>query len=175
MHSEFKYVLPESMKDELRIPLGRIVEDFEPFFESNIKNFDGKIITVGDIITEYFINNEKLPWMSIVDGKTKREVINNGISLHKTPVYVKNPPGTITYELWGAIDRACKNSEDTVIFVDGEEDLAAIPAIFLSPPGTLVLYGMPEKGVVIVKTDEAKEKVKRLLKKMEVKYGNKDR
>jgi Uncharacterized protein conserved in archaea len=56
-----------------------------------------------------------------------------------------------------------------MIIVDGEEDLAALSAIFLAPENTKVIYGMPDEGVVVVDSSDSKEKVKKLLKKMEVK------
>jgi len=48
------------------------------------------------------------------------------------------------------------------IEVDGEEDLATLPSIYLSPNRDVtIIYGMPDKGVVIVKTnDENKIKIK---------------
>jgi hypothetical protein len=162
------------MKEELRAPLGDLMDDeaFCSFFGPEICK---KVITVGDIITRRIVNEGVLPWISIIDGKTKREALNNEFMHPREPVYVKNPPGTITYELWSVIERACRDANDTLIFVDGEEDLATLPAILLAPAGTLVLYGMPNQGVVVVRVDEAKEKVKELLKKMEVKHGDKDR
>jgi len=176
MRSEyrFRYILPESMKDELREPLGDLMDD------ETFRSFLGpetckRIITVGDIITRRVVNEGMLPWISIIDGKTKREVLSNGFIYPEEPVHVKNPPGTITSELWSAIEKACSDENDTLIFVDGEEDLATLPAILLAPAATLVLYGMPDEGVVVVRVDEAKEKVKELLKKMEVKHGDKDR
>ena len=51
------------------------------------------------------------------------------------------------------------------ILVDGEEDLATIPAILLSPLGTTVYYGQPNKGLVEVKIDlEIKDYLCKILK-----------
>jgi hypothetical protein len=159
------------MRDELRIPLGKLVADGAFSFE----DVEGeKVITVGDVITRRFMSAGKLPWIAIIDGKTRREVLNSRSIVHDSPVNVRNPAGSITLELWNAIDDACKKEENTLIFVDGEEDLATLPAIFLAPQNAMVLYGMPDRGVVIVRAGEAKKKVEGILKRMEVKNGDKD-
>jgi len=53
------------------------------------------------------------------------------------------------------------------IFVRGEEDLAALPAILLAPEGSVVLYGQPDEGVVFVSiTKSKKEEILDLLDKI---------
>ena len=53
------------------------------------------------------------------------------------------------------------------IEVEGEEDLAALAAIYLAPPDVTIIYGLPNKGVVVVKATEAhKAQVKEILDKM---------
>ena len=44
------------------------------------------------------------------------------------------------------------------IYVEGEEDLATLPAVLLSPTGSMVAYGQPGEGVVLVEVDESKKK-----------------
>jgi uncharacterized protein (UPF0218 family) len=53
------------------------------------------------------------------------------------------------------------------IEVDGEEDLASLAAISLAPGGVTVIYGLPNKGVVVVDATTAnKKKVKEVLDRM---------
>lgn len=81
---------------------------------------------------------------------------------------VSNPPGLITDELWDAIEESYGSQKKVRIEVDGEEDLAALPAIYLAPSGTNVLYGLPSRGIVLVKVgNDEKDKVLSFLKKME--------
>ena len=48
--------------------------------------------------------------------------------------------------------------------VDGEEDLAVIPLVLLSPLGTKVIYGQPNKGAVLVNVDtKTKDSLSNLL------------
>ena len=44
------------------------------------------------------------------------------------------------------------------VIVEGEEDLLALPIFLLVPYGSVVLYGLPFKGIVIVKVDFKKRK-----------------
>jgi len=53
------------------------------------------------------------------------------------------------------------------IFVRGEEDLAAVPAMLMAPEGSAVLYGQPDQGVVLVQiTESKKEEIRDLLTKI---------
>ena len=56
------------------------------------------------------------------------------------------------------------------IIVDGEEDMAALACIFLAPPGTTVIYGIPNRGASIHHVDDdLKQLVDSVLKQMEMK------
>jgi uncharacterized protein (UPF0218 family) len=84
-------------------------------------------------------------------------------------LHVKNPVGTISDDLWEAIESVYKHLEcgPYCIEVDGEEDLASLAAIYLAPGGVTVIYGLPNKGVVVVKaTRSHKQKVKEVLDRM---------
>jgi len=70
----------------------------------------------------------------------------------KKTYHVKNPAGVITLEAWETIKRAMKD-EEALIVVEGEEDLLALPCIVESPNNSLVLYGQPSKGLVVVDTN----------------------
>jgi uncharacterized protein (UPF0218 family) len=42
--------------------------------------------------------------------------------------------------------------------IDGEEDLMVIPLAILMPVGSLIMYGQPRLGFVVVYVDEEKKK-----------------
>ncbi len=51
--------------------------------------------------------------------------------------------------------------------VDGEEDLATLPAILYAPLGSAVVYGQPNEGSVLVMvTPEKKKQIENLMKQM---------
>ncbi|MEW6070662.1 MAG: GTP-dependent dephospho-CoA kinase family protein [Candidatus Thermoplasmatota archaeon] len=130
------------------------------------------IAVVGDIATLEVYRNGIAPKLAIVDFKSKRkssEKLKSEISKISCKVTkVKNPAGTITSELWNAVEEAYRDAENTRIEISGEEDLASLACIALAPENTLVLYGLPEKGLVVVEvTTKEKKLVNEVLKKME--------
>ena len=134
------------------------------------------IATVGDICTIKIIEQIRVPNLMIIDYKTKRNVeldeaqtkIIESIDCHS--VNIRNEAGTITDELINAIEEAIYSNKTTKIIVDGEEDLATLPAIKLCKNGAKVIYGMPDKGMVVVDVNQqTKERANRLLESMLVK------
>jgi uncharacterized protein (UPF0218 family) len=69
-------------------------------------------------------------------------------------VTVENPAGTLTEELLDALVAAIDAPAETVLVVEGEEDLAALPAVVAAPDGASVVYGQPDEGMVHVLVDE---------------------
>ncbi len=83
-------------------------------------------------------------------------------------VHVKNPPGTITEEAITAIREALESDKHVHVIVDGEEDLLTLIAVLYAPERSLVVYGQPNEGIVIVKvTPEKKADAAEILKAME--------
>ena len=164
-------VLPEDLREKLREPIGVLVDE-RGLLE--IIRDEGFIVSVGDLVTYTLLKHDIQPVICIVDYLLKRGTystqMKNLISeFGKQRVKVRNPPGEITDELWNAIQSAYKQVEKGPICIEitGEEDLAALPAIYLAPSDATVIYGLPNKGVVVVKaTAENKKKVKEVLDKM---------
>lgn len=170
-----KYVLPDELRVELRKPYGQLYPGNGPETSRRILeelNNPTKIICVGDIVTFNLLNAGRIPDISFVDERTKRipasEKILKGTKHpdFKT-ITIKNPPGVITEELIQEVSRAMKSKHPVRIFIDGEEDLAALPAIALAPLSSVVIYGMPEEGAVVVRVTEKKKKeIQSLLDRM---------
>jgi hypothetical protein len=68
---------------------------------------------------------------------------------------VRNPAGEITDEAMSSIKRALarRRRRKVMIAVDGEEDLLALPAIVQAPEGSVVIYGLPDRGMMLVIAD----------------------
>ena len=165
------YEIRPEMAEELRLTDRKICTD-SPDFLGNSEN----IITVGDICTIKVHEQVRTPNLCIVDLKTKRnksltkqqkKVIGN---IGNKIVNVINKAGTISEELWDAIKKSMDSTDSVRIVVEGEEDLATLAAISLSKIGTKVIYGMPDKGMVVVDVNQqSKARVNSLLEHMLVK------
>ena len=165
------YRLKSEMAKELKDTDNRIYEDAPD--ELNDAKY---IVTVGDICTIKINEQLRMPNLSIIDFKTKR---HKALSLEQKKIMetigdrtvnVSNDAGTISDELWNAIEIAISDNIRTRIVVQGEEDLATLAAISLADMGAKIIYGMPDKGMVVVDVDQySKKKANHLLERMLVK------
>ena len=134
------------------------------------------VATIGDICTVKLIQEEIIPNLMIVDYKTKRNVkltqkqMSVIESVKCKSVEVDNESGTISQQLYFEIKKAIKSEIMTKIIVNGEEDLATLPVIKHSKMGAKVIYGMPDRGMVVVDVNQqTKERANILLERMLVK------
>ena len=80
---------------------------------------------------------------------------------------VKNPAATITKDLIDLIRESLHGTTHVKIVVEGEEDLATLPAILYAPLGSVVVYGQPNEGSVLVDvTPERKLHIEEFMKRM---------
>jgi uncharacterized protein (UPF0218 family) len=160
--------LPDIFREKLKEPLDRLVNEEELL---KILANEKYIVSVGDQVTYTLLKHNIEPVFCIVDFKIKRDHYSSEIkklisSYGNRKVVVNNPPGCISDDLWNTIETAYKNLEKGSLRIEviGEEDLAALPAIYLAPSYVTIIYGLPDKGVVVVKAlEENKRKVKEIL------------
>jgi hypothetical protein len=80
---------------------------------------------------------------------------------------VNNPAAQITPQSIDVLKRAFTLQPPVRLMINGEEDLLVIPACIFAPENSIVLYGQPNQGLVIVKiTPEIRNKTQRLLDSM---------
>jgi len=168
--------LPEDLRAELGRAIGPVVSS-DGLLDAVGKPI--KLVAVGDLCSVSAITEGLLPDMIVVDFKTRRgneaEIERFFRELNWKTIDVVNPPGVLTRSMWQGISEAYKSEERVMVVVQGEEDLATLVCIALAPPNSIVLYGLPERGVVVVSADEeAKQKVKKVLLQMEEANGNRD-
>jgi len=66
-----------------------------------------------------------------------------------------------------AIKEALQTNIHTHIIVEGEEDLLTLIAVLYAPEKSIIVYGQPRCGIVLVEANfDKKEQVKKLLKEM---------
>jgi len=162
--------LPGALRPELKEPLGPIFSDAE----SLLGAATDPIITVGDIVTYHLLEAGRVPAVALVDERTERSSVDPEIRASITgfdrTIPVSNPPGTLTAELLEALGTAIAGAGEgpTLVDVDGEEDLATLPAILLAPEGASVVYGQPGEGMVHVPVDRAgTDRARELLSRMD--------
>jgi uncharacterized protein (UPF0218 family) len=159
--------LPRALRGELKEPLGPIFTDAERLLESA----DGPLVAVGDVVTYHLESVGVTPDVALIDGITKRErvapEVRNAVSDDARRIEVENPAGVLTAELLRALVEAIETPSPTVLVVEGEEDLAALPAVLAVPTGSSVVYGQPDEGMVLARvTPELQAEVGDLLARM---------
>ena len=147
-----------------------IISDNDPNKENIIRKISAEsvLITVGDRTTENMLQLGLKPQIQIIDGLEKRNQrtvpADDTIS---TNLSSRNPPGEITEESMQIIQKAFSCESPVRITVDGEEDLLVIPACIFAPENSVVMYGQPNEGLVIVTiTPEIRAKVQKILDAM---------
>lgn len=158
---------PELNKDtiaELKIPLGTLYPEFEDALdEIRAAKF---LISAGDETFKNLITNDIIPDVGIIDNLIQRKNHNYNLLAIENIVKAINPPGTITQNLWETIEKSIELAEkgdNQLIVVDGEEDLAVLPCIILAPDDTIVLYGQPNEGLVVLNVSNLRIKAQELL------------
>ena len=161
--------LPEEARDAFKEPLGPIETDVDILLDA----VEGMLITVGDVVTYHCERAGRTPDVALVDGRTNREAIEPCVksvlaASDARRIRAVNPAGTITASLVKALQEAIANPAAVQIGVDGEEDLATIPAIMQAPASASVVYGQPGAGMVHVSVSPAtRDAVEQLLEHME--------
>jgi len=159
--------LPETLRVELKAPLGEIYTDPDALLTA-VDEYAGttatadasppptRLLTVGDVVTATLADAGRQPDIAVIDGRTEREPVDPAVEatladLAGRRLSVSNPPATISESLLTTLaEAATATALPVTISVDGEEDLAALPAILALPDGASVVYGQPGEGMVHV-------------------------
>jgi uncharacterized protein (UPF0218 family) len=154
------YTITPELRVKFREPFGILIKgSFDQTMSKmhEIKNQKPpKIISVGDVVTKNLQDYNIPPDLAIIDNKNMRNKFQQTAHISEA-IRVKNPQGTITKEAVEAIKEALKNSEQTHIIVDGEEDLLTLIAVRYAPENSVVVYGQPYEGIVLVKVSPEKQ------------------
>ena len=156
------YSLTPELRRKLKEPLGILIrgsfnETMKLLKDMTAKEKPPSIISVGDTVSRNLDQNQLNPLLSIIDNKVMRKTAKPISLTAEETVYVKNPQGTITAEAVTAIQEATKKPHRVKIVVEGEEDLLALIAILHAPENSLVVYGQPREGIVVVKATKSKK------------------
>jgi uncharacterized protein (UPF0218 family) len=158
--------LPKEMREDLKEPLGDVVAEVAR------ELLTGRVFAVGDMVTYHLLEEGVEPDVAVVDGRTEREEVDDEIveSWRALPVTarVENEPGTVSHAVVMALRDAMEDERQSLVEVEGEEDLVALPAVVLADDGDTVVYGQPGEGMVYVGVDKGtRERAFDLLRRME--------
>jgi len=162
--------LQEELRGELKEPLGPIYTDTAAL----LADAGRPLIAIGDVVTHHLIQAGETPALAMVDERTERSAVSaeiaetiNSFEGFETVEHVSNPAATLSAELLAALRAGLDRGESTLLDVDGEEDLAALPAVLLLPDGASLVYGQPGEGMVSTTIDaETRQRCRDILSRM---------
>jgi len=145
-------VLTDDQRQFFRQPQGEIVD------QPSTRDSDLACV-VGDHSLEKFIQHRWHYDLAAYDLKEQRQKLNSAALANLNPdITVENPAGSITLELIQALKK------NRLIFVNGEEDLAAVALMLLLPLNSKIYYGQPNQGLIeMVVTEEKKDQFLQIL------------
>ena len=170
--TRIRFLTPE-LRNELKKPQGLLIEGsleetMEQLKEIIRKEKPSTIISVGDIVSRNMTQQGIALNVLVIDNKTMRKPIQPITVDADQTIHAENPPGAITDEAWAAIKCAIEQKGLTKVIVDGEEDLLTVVTVLSAPKNALVVYGQPQKGIVVVKvTEKTRENMRRIVAAME--------
>ncbi len=159
--------LTGGLRREFKKPQGELCRDVKKACKGA-----GVIIAVGDVSAYELLAAGIAPALIIYDKRAERKPIPEHmlgtIEAARMPVVsVDNEAGTIQDGVWDAVRQGLR--KPCKILVNGEEDLLVLPAVLLAEEGSLVFYGQPGKGIVMIKvTADKKRQMQDFFDKMEV-------
>lgn len=112
--------------------------------------------TVGDFVTTHILEAGIHPEIAVVDHKIMRRYVDP-VEFNCDHLEVSNPPGTITAQSQEALYSALEYDNGFRLVVDGEEDLLVLPLMALLPEGSVIVYGQPREGMVVITLTEKKK------------------
>lgn len=153
--------LPEEHRNRLAAPFGATFEAAEIPARVAV---GPAFAVVGDVTSSSTVKLGLKPRFIVVDFKTKRGPVaaDDAVRTYGDEVEkAECPAGHMTASLYNAVLRASRSRGTTRIEVDGEEDLAVMPAIIHLEAGATVIYGLPNRGATLVKVDDESRRVAR--------------
>ena len=170
-----KLVFTEEVKEVLRKPAGKLITGKPEEVAEKVAwivEFEEPplVVAVGDY-TSRTLRERGVPVnLYVMDGKIERKPAEHfEISVERVE-HVVNEPGTISPEAASKLHKLLNDKRlgEALLMVEGEEDLLTLAAILSAPDGTLIIYGQPGKGCVVVKVrDAARELAQKILKMLE--------
>jgi len=148
------YMLPVAQRRDFKEPRGIVYKGrIEGIL---IKLHPRRLACIGDVVSRHCINSGVKPTLLIIDGSTRR---SSQTPLEPVVGYARengfniisgiNPRGSISMMLYEEICNIIHSGVSTLMVIKGEEDLLTLPVMSCTPPGGVIVYGMPGMGAVV--------------------------
>jgi uncharacterized protein (UPF0218 family) len=164
--------LTDDQRLQLKRPLGELItgdteECTRKLKEAIDKEKPPRLILVGDTVSRTAVQMELVPDVIMIDNQEKRrKAVQFSFSAEHT-FKMRNSAGSISAEAWAVVPEAIRVG-NSVVIVEGEEDLLTLVGILSSPDRSIVVYGQPDEGIVLVRVTEKKKKeISRIIERME--------
>jgi uncharacterized protein (UPF0218 family) len=168
------YSITPELRVKLKKPFGMLIQGTFSETMSKLGVIVGrekppKVIAVGDTVSRNLQEHGVDAQLLITDNKRRRKRVEPAVFSAESVVRVRNPQGAISEEAVVAVRGALEGGGRVHVVVDGEEDLLVLVAGLYAPEGSLVVYGQPCEGIVVVKvTVEKRAEAVGILKAMEI-------
>jgi len=165
-------ILPVELRKELKSPLGLLItgsfkQTSRKLAELINERKPKKLIAVGDRVSRNIINNRIALDVAVIDFRVRRKPASPLMFEADNIFQASNPPGTLTDEAWKAVERAVNSPGRSKVIIKGEEDLLTLVAVLSAPNGSMVVYGQPKQGIVVLEVnEEIKRKVRGIIERM---------
>jgi hypothetical protein len=124
-------------------------------------------VLVGDTVARESVQAGIKPDIVIIDNREMRGEAFHFAHEQKHIFRTINPAGMIDTDAWKTVEEAVRMG-DSLVVVEGEEDLLTLVAILASPLRSLVVYGQPKQGIVMVQVlAETKREIRGIVEQME--------
>jgi uncharacterized protein (UPF0218 family) len=160
------------MRVDLKTPLGELIrgdvsDNVVVLREMLEEKKPPCFATVGDFVTYYVMESGLNPDLAVVDHRVMRQDVEP-FKFIRDKVVVINPAGTIKAEAQRALWEAITLKKRLGVVVEGEEDLLVLPLMAMMPIGSVIVYGQPREGMVVVTlTEERRRWAKDFMAEME--------
>ncbi|AIY89960.1 GTP-dependent dephospho-CoA kinase family protein [Geoglobus acetivorans] len=170
--------ITEEHRKLLSVPRGKLYTGRGPELVREIQEIkDARFFAaIGDLVTLFSFQAGFLPDLAVVDFKTERKELEDVVTAEimgfmqkegYEVLEVTNPQGHISEELVEALKHGIEKGR-TCIIVDGEEDMAALPLSVLLPENSVIIYGVPSRGIAAyVVSGEDKILISKMVEEME--------
>lgn len=123
--------------------------------------------TVGDFVSGHILNSGLHPDIIVIDHKIMRQGVEP-LRFKRERVDVVNVPGTISADSQRVLKEAVILNNRLGVVVEGEEDLLVLPLMAMMPQCSVIVYGQPHEGMVVVTlTEERREWAENFMTMME--------